>query len=63
MNCNVQVGFKGQRVIGVRGKVNPDLPDTDIIMFGGNLYVTPSLPLGTTLIDVLIFPCSFPAAN
>lgn len=23
----------------------------------------PSLPLGTTLIDVLIFPCSFPAAN
>lgn len=63
MNCKVQVGFKGQRVIGVTGKVNPDLPDTDIIMFGETPLRDPNLPLGTTLIDVLIFPCSFPAAN
>lgn len=46
MDCKVQVGFKGQLVIGVMGKVNPDLPDTDDIMFGGNLHVTLACHLG-----------------
>lgn len=41
MSGRGQVGLKGQLRTGAVEGVNPGLLDTDIIMVGGDLHVTP----------------------